>query len=378
MRVIDSGKIHDGYRAPIHQRSCARTTVTLLHDSTLMAACRLGSDRESLDGHEAVFVSRDFGRSWEMLFHGYEQGAWADGTPGEVKAFVVAELSPGVLTATGLWTDRTDPGAPFIHPGTQGLLPMRIFHTTSADGGRTWGARRWIPTEPHPGASCATQPPYRLPGGSLVQPYENWKDYEDTTAARPGAYFRISHDDGETWPEYIEVAKHPENELYYWDQRLATHPETGQWAVMFWTHLPERGADTDVHIAWGTSDARSWTAPVGTGLPGQHCQPIPLGGDRLMAVYARRKDPPGIAASISYDFGVTWDRSRDLTVYHSAEGTESGAAGSRNQKDKWDDMIAWRFGHPRGLRLPDGNVLVVYYAGDDVVKSACWAIVEDG
>lgn len=97
-----------------------------------------------------------------------------------------------------------------------------------------------------------------------------------------------------------------------------------------------------------------------------------------MAVYARRKDPPGIAASISYDFGVTWDRSRDLTVYNSAEGTESGAAGSRNQKDKWDDMIAWRFGHPRGLRLPDGNVLVVYYAGDDVVKSACWAIVEDG
>ena len=114
MRVAATGFIHNSHLAPSHQRSCARTTVTLLHDGTLLSACRLGSDRESLDGHEAVFISTDFGRSWEMRSHGYDQGAWADGTLGEVKAFTVAELTPDVLTATGLWTDRSQPEWPFI------------------------------------------------------------------------------------------------------------------------------------------------------------------------------------------------------------------------------------------------------------------------
>lgn len=372
MKVLASGFIHDSRTAPFHQRSCARTTVTLLHDGTLLATCRLGSDRESLDGHEAVFASADSGATWTMRYHGYNRGAWGD-TPGEVKAFTIAELEPGVLTATGLWTDRSRPDCPFIHPETQGLLPMRVFHTTSTDGGYTWGPRQWMDTSPHPGASCTTQALYQLPEGTLAQPYEHWKEYDDPAPAHPGAWFRLSHDGGQTWPEYLPVATHPGNTLYYWDQRLARHPETGQWVALFWTHEPDTGLDRDVHIACGAPDARSWTTPVGTGLPGQHCQPVPLGGDFLLAVYAQRGNPPGIAASLSADFGRSWDRSQDIMVYDSTAGVEHGAAGSRSQKDKWNDMIAWRFGHPRGLLLPSGEALIVYYAGDDQYKSACWA-----
>ena len=36
------------------------------------------------------------------------------------------------------------------------------------------------------------------------------------------------------------------------------------------------------------------------------------------------------------------------------------------------DMEAWRFGHPRAVQLPDGEVFVVLYAGDDQAKSALW------
>ena len=38
-------------------------------------------------------------------------------------------------------------------------------------------------------------------------------------------------------------------------------------------------------------------------------------------------------------------------------------------------MEAWRFGHPRAVLLPDGEVFVVYYAGDDQAKSARWTRV---
>jgi hypothetical protein len=62
-----------------------------------------------------------------------------------------------------------------------------------------------------------------------------------------------------------------------------------------------------------------------------------------------------------------------VTVYQSDAGVEAGSAGSRGLGDYWDDMIAWRFGHPRGVRLPSGELFVVYYAGDDTIKSVRWA-----
>ena len=178
-----------------------------------------------------------------------------------------------------------------------------------------------------------------------------------------------------TWPDYVTVAEHPDNALAYWDQRLAIHPETGQLAAMFWTHDFAAGSDLDIHIAWGSADGRTWSTPQPTGLPGQHCQPLALGGDRLVAVYTHRRNPPGIALSISDDYGKTWDRTQDLMVYDSTEGTESGAADNRSLAELCSDMERWRFGHPRAVRLPDGEVFVVFYAGDDHVKSARWARV---
>jgi hypothetical protein len=372
VRIIASGYVWDARDAPFHRRTCVRTNVALAGDGTLYAAFRWGSARESPDGHEGVMASTDLGQTWEVRHDGHGKGAW-DGTPGEVKGFEIFESTPGVLTGTGLWVDASDPEAPFIHPRTQGLLPMRIIHTRSADGGRTWGPRVRVETPPHPGSPCTHV--FRLADGTLAQPYEYWKAYEDPSPARPGARMLLSHDDGATWTEDVQVASHPKNELYYWDQRLGVHPDTGELVAMFWTHDPRSGVARDVHIAWGSADGRSWTEPVATGLPGQHCQPIPAGGDRLLAVYSHRGDPPGIQLSLSDDFGHTWERSEDLRIYDSPVGSESGTAGSREQADLWNDMIAWRFGHPRGVLLPGGEVFLVYYAGDDTIKSARWARV---
>ena len=370
MRVVASGYIYDAREAPFHQRSTARTTVTRLHDDTLISAFRWGSARESLDGHECVFASADLGNTWELRYSGFGKGTW-DGTPGEVKGFTIAETAPGELTGTGLWVDMSNPELPFVNPETQGLLPMRIFHTTSTDGGRTWGPRRRVDTVPHLAASPATAGPMCLPGDVLAQPYEIWKTYDDPSPGRPAAYLRLSYDNGVTWPKYVTVAKHPTNQLAYWDQRLAIHTETGQIVTMFWTHNLNAEMDCDVHIAWGTPNGQSWTVPISTGLPGQHCQPIAVGGNRLVAVYSRRRNPPGIATALSTNFGETW--TQPLIIYDSTVGTESGAEGPRRQAELWNDMIAWRFGHPRGVLLPTGEVLVVFYAGDDQIKSAHWA-----
>jgi hypothetical protein len=372
VRVVASGYVYDARDAPAHRRSCAFTAAALLRDGTLLVTFRRGSARESADGHVCLFASSDEGRTWEERYDGCGRATW-DGVPGEEKTLLIAEVAPGELTGATLWVDRSGPYRPFVHPRAQGLLPTRICHLTSRDGGRTWTDRRAVDTRAHPGAS-PTGPLLRLgPSGVLAQPYEHWKEYDDPSPGRPAALLRLSFDGGATWPAFATVARDPANARFYWDQRLAVHPDTGRLVAMFWTHDAAAGRDLDVHIAWGSPDGQRWTAPSGTGLPGQHCQPVPLGGDRLVALYARRRDRPGVRAVLSRDFGRTWDLAGDLAIYESGAGAESGASGRREIGEYWDDMVAWRFGHPRGVLLPSGEVFAVYYAGVDAAKGVRWA-----
>ena len=374
MKIAATGFVYDGRDAPAHRKSCAFTNVYLSPDHTLYVSGRWGSERDSRDGHPCVFTSTDFGDTWELRYDGHGQWDW-DGRHGEIKCLVCTELTPGELTATSLLGDRSHRERPFINPLTQGLLPMRVIHSKSSDGGRTWGPPRQMDTSPHVGASTCTHAIMRLADDVLVQPYEHWKEYDDPAPGVPGARLRYSFDDGETWPEFTTVAQHPDNRLAYWDQRLDVHPDSGQLVAMFWTHDFEAGVDIDVHICWGSADGHEWSVPQPTALPGQHCQPLSLGGNCLLAAYSHRGDPPGIALSISDDFGKTWNRDQDLMAYDSTVGTESGIGDSRSQAELWNDMEKWRFGHPRVALLPSGEVFVVYYAGDDEIKSARWARV---
>jgi hypothetical protein len=316
-------------------------------------------------------ATRDGGDTWELRALSLADREW-DGWPGETRGWYVAELAPGELLASVRWTDRSDLDRPWINPTTQGLLGMRIYHLRSRDGGRSWPDRRLIDMSPHQGASN-TGPVLRLAGGALAQPFEHWKEYDDPAPGRPAAWLRLSTDEGATWTDDVLVARDADNARFFWDQRIESHPADGRLVNMFWTHAPGEGRDLDVHVAWGSPDGRTWTEPVSTGLPGQHCQPISLGGDRLVAVYSHRGDPPGIRAVLSEDFGRTWDRASEVTVWSSAAGGEPGTDRPRSQDEYWNDMGAWQFGHPRGARLPDGEVLVVFYGGSGVTRSARWA-----
>jgi hypothetical protein len=370
MHVIQRGVVFDTRTASTNQRSASATSTLACSDGTVLVTCRLGTEREGPDGHTAIFASDDAGASWELRFLSLGEREW-DGVRGETRGWYLAEIEPGVLIASVLWVDRSDPARPWVNPETQGLLPMLTYQLTSTDGGRTWGDRHRIDLGPSPAAS-PTGPVRRLRDGGLAQPFEHWKEHGDPDPGRPAALLRLSLDEGRTWDDELTVARHPSNELFYWDQRLATHPDDGRLVAMFWTHEPGAGMDRDVHIAWGDPLARTWTTPAPTGLPGQHCQPIALGGDRLLAVYTQRRDPPGVRVALSQDFGATWDHDGAIEVYSSEAGREPGTGAMRAQEDFWNDMGTWQFGHPSGALLPSGEVLVVFYGGSGQTRPLRW------
>ena len=76
-------------------------------------------------------------------------------------------------------------------------------------------------------------------------------------------------------------------------------PDTGELLAMLWTHDRRAGQDVDIHLAWGSADARRWTPPVSTGIAGQICAPLALGGGRVFAAYVHRHHPPSLCAILS-------------------------------------------------------------------------------
>jgi hypothetical protein len=372
MRVKQDGVIFDASAAPPNGRSSAFTSLTRLANGDLLVAFRTATGRDAPDGRLRIMRSRDTGQTWETLHTGMP--AIIDGIVGNLYAGFFTEMAQDRLLGAFVWVDRSNPELSFVNPVTAGILPMRALLAESADSGETWGEFHEVDLTPQVGCAV-TGPVLSLSGGVLALPYESWKEYDDPSPGRHIASLRLSFDGGKTWPGMVPVAADPDARTFYWDQRFGIHAETGQIVAMFWTHNREDGIDLDNHIAWASADGREWSMPVPTEWRGQHCQPIPIGGDRLVAIYVHRHDPPSLRAVLSDDFGRTWHPD-ELTFFSSEACPEVGAAGERVFEEFWQDMMAWRFGHPRGLLLPDGDLFVAFYAGNATATSMRWVRIE--
>lgn len=306
------------------------------------------------------------GRTWETIHPGIT--LVLDGIEGDMYAGYLAELSPGTLTGSFLWVDRSDPHRSFVHPETAGVLPMRNLLARSTDGGASWTDWFELDLGPEQGCSC-TGPVFEIASGALAFPYETWKAYDDPSDGTHTASLRLSRDGGATWAERIIVATDPKAERFFWDQRIAVHPVTGELVAMFWTHDRRLGQDLPNNIAWGRGEDCEWSEPVSTGWSGQHCQPLALGGDLLAAIHTERTPPGGIVVRLSDDFGRTW-RDDALRIYRPAAAAPSGAS---TFEAFWQSMMTWPFGHPRAVATPEGDILAAWYAGENDVIGMRWA-----
>src|SRR3954470_2467028 len=92
MRLVASGTVFDTRFAPANEKSASATGALLASDGTLFVTFRLGTERESGDGHEAVMASTDLGETWQLRHLGLNRGV-LDGVRGETRSFLLAELT---------------------------------------------------------------------------------------------------------------------------------------------------------------------------------------------------------------------------------------------------------------------------------------------
>ena len=290
MRVVASGVVFDTRAAPINERSASSSAALALADGTILASFRLGTERESGDGHAALFASRDLGATWELRYLGLAERT-LNGVRGETRGMNLAELTPGEITASTLWTDRSDPSKPWVNQQTQGLLPMLNYHSVSRDGGHTWTAPRVIDLSPHPSAST-TGPILRL-GGDASPSHSSTGS---STTIRPSAgrgrccgSRTMAAARGRTRRSSRPIR--PTASTTGTSASRRTRSPASSW------RCSGRSTARPMRTCRSTSPGHA-RRPAMDGarrhaLDGQHCQPVAIGGDDLVAVYSHRRNPPG-------------------------------------------------------------------------------------
>lgn len=372
MKIIDSGLVFDAGSAPPDQRACFFTTMLRLSSGKILVGFRRGSTKYSADGNCCVTESSDDGHSWDVICDRFDDRF--DGTAGEVRSVTLAEAHDGAVLACLARADRSK-GDEYYSAESDTVCPTKILMTRSSDGGRTWNSSTLLDVGP---GQCPVLSGPAVPIGSArwLITHERQEPEMDGGPSLHYASATLVGDDGKA-EKVVLVARDPKDRLFYYDQRQAYCPRTNRLIAAYWTYDREAEKDIDIHLAHGDPAALEWEKPVGTGIAGQIAQPIPLPDGRLLLFYVHREIPCGMRLILSEDSGKTWETSGELVVYKKDDPRESDAQEGGDYAGMWVDMGKWSFGHPAGVVLDDGTVLLTYYAGPDETRlSIYWARVK--
>jgi len=374
-QVEDRGEIFDAGNAPPDQRIAFFTSLCVLASGKILAGFQNGPCKNSACSTIRLCRSGDGGRTWDLLSFEFVTGL--DGIPGSLSCAELVEVAQGRLMLFATWFNRSDPGLPLFDPETGGILPSRQVFAASSDEGETWSAWGELSTGTLRGCSL-TGPVIQWQDGILAVAFESFKEAGDPSQGRHSAWVVVSKDGGDSFSEPLLVAKHPEDQVYYWDQRLCAAAGSGCFAAMFWSH--DLAAQKDLNVHFRSAELKQntieGTPPAGLPITGQICAPLFCPDGRLLAFVVNRTQPGTMSLWCSPDGGLTWpDEDRLIVHTHDERAALTQGTSRIDFNQYWEDMGRWSFGHPALRFLPDGRLLLAWYAGTPDCMSIHWARV---
>ena len=329
-----------------------------LRNGTLLATARMGSSKDSADGNIGIWNSTDGGLSWRGPLTPFS--TTFEGKKGCLRAGFITELPDQKLLITMAWVDRSVPDRLLYNAKTGGLCEMFPVFAESFDKGVTWSVPRRVDIRPVTLPAALTGPTLVLNDGSLACQFEVQKSWEDTSQIFNISTLKISHDNGKSWTEHVEVAGRPIEDKVCWDQRIA-QLGNGNLINLFWAYNTAQNKDLNIHISFSNDDGRTWSKPRDTGIKGQIAFPVVISDNHIIMLYVRRDEERRIMAISSYDDGQSWDDSSELCIYEHPCCAESN--------NLFEAMNQWSYGHPYGVKMGHNEISAVYYAGNPKTMS---------
>jgi hypothetical protein len=366
MQIIDTGMISRS--APGTDRAnLTFPAVVCLVDGTLMATWHSGTTKDG--GDETIEVSRssDHGKTWSTPERPFSIPI-LNGLRGTIKICYMTEIAPGRLIATAMWVDRESyPGKGLFNPDTEGCLPMVIILADSSDNGAIWSPWREVPMPDDIGPPSLTNPLMQLTDGTLAMSIESNKHYDDASNWYQKVVLMHSKDEGRTWGEPVIAGFDPTGRIFNWDQRAVVGPD-GRIGTFLWTYDTEAETYLNIHRRVSADGGRTWSEAEDLGITDQAAHPAVLPDGRTILAWVDRFHTQSIRARMAPAIDGAFDPDGEVVLYTHQAPTEddtdqTGALG----------FSVWSFGLPYAETLPNGDVLVVYYAGTETAMDIHWA-----
>lgn len=342
--------------------------VTALPDGSLIASYRVGFNKDTPDETIELRWSFDLGTTWSEPVS--PLSSIFDGKAGSLKHFYTTCFPDNRLLGCALWVDREAyPGKPLFNPETEGCLPMAILFAESIDGGRTWARWRHVPVTEDVGPPSLTSPALRLPNGEIVVSIETNKNYLDSSTWYQRVAYVSSRDEGNSWSAPYTVSQDPIAKIFYWDQRAATHAD-GRILALSWVY--DRVANRYLNIQRRVSaDAgQSWSTPLDLGFADQPSRPAILPDGRVVLAWVDRYGTQSIRARLADGLDAAFQPETEIVIHDSREQRTDS---TENTGQMLAEMSLWTYGLPYAEPLPNGEVMVVYYAGGENGLDVRWA-----
>ena len=348
-------------------------TVTVLPDGSLLATWRAGSTKDSDDETIWFARSQDNGATWGAPWSPFA-GCEVDGLWGTPKLCYLTVLAPDHLIAAAMWVDRaTYPGQPLFNPDTEGCLPMFILLAASHDPGATWSPWRKVPMPNDIGPASLTGPLLKLADGALAMSIETNKHYHDRNPWRQKVVFFHSSDQGRTWSAPSIAGQDPSGRIFNWDLRAGVAPD-GRVVSFAWTYDSTTARYLAIHRRVSRDHGHTWSNAEPLPMADQAGHPAILPDGRIALAYVDRFNSRTIRVGLAHAVDAPFNPADDLELYnHAAPPIAPPIAPEDTTGALLADMSLWTFGLPYAETLPNGDVLVTYYAGHAHALDLHWA-----
>ena len=168
-----------------------------------------------------------------------------------------------------------------------------------------------------------------------------------------------SHDQGKTWDDSAVCMDFGERSITCYEQRMC-QLDSGAILCIGWNEDLVTGKRYENHFTASFDNGKTWTTPKSTGILGQASSVCALGGERLLALHAVRRDTdrPGIYGYI-VDFSQhTWNIVDSLLVWEPAGGVKQDA--------RMAEIFSFlKFGQPGAILLKNGDVMMSHWFAED-------------
>lgn len=365
MKVLSSNIIYENPLPQLRSRQATFPFLFEFPDGRIGACYVIGEAFESVDGRTYLSISEDGGKIFsapvKMFDHGAREGRLTD----YAKSVM---LPDGTILAVGYAYLRDDPELPIGNPENGGLLDDFVFWSISEDGGKTFSPMREINCAwgPHVEASA---PITLLQDGSWITPITGFPDWQGKLHSKLCGRALRSFDEGKTWNDDAVCMDFGDTPVTCYEQRMC-QLESGVILNIGWNENCATGERMQNHYTYSLDNGKTFSAPIPTGVLGQASSLCALGGEKLLALHAVRRDTdrPGIYGYVVDFSNKTWN------VVDSALLWEPSSP-IRKDAHMAEIFSFLKFGQPGAILLKNGDILMSYwYADQGQYRTVCTRI----